>query len=85
MSARFPAAGVALSAVGLAHFARPEAFETITAAAFPANTRRHTYINGGIETALGVGLVAPKTRKFALAGVVGYLAYLAASAVRARR
>ena len=85
MSARFPAAGAALAAVGLAHFARPEAFESITAAAFPDNVRQHTYVNGGIETALGVGLAVPRTRKFALAGVVGYLVYLVASAVRARR
>lgn len=85
MSARFPAAGAALAAVGLAHFARPQAFDSITAAAFPDNVRRHTYVNGGIETALGAGLAVPKTRKFALAGLVGYLAYLVASAVRARR
>ena len=85
MSARVPGIGAALAAVGLAHFAKPQAFESITAAAFPTNTRRYTYVNGGIETALGVGLVVPRTRRFALAGVVGYVAYLILNAVRARR
>ena len=85
MSARVPLIGAGLAAVGLAHFAKPEAFESITAAAFPDYVRRHTLVNGGIETALGAGLVAPQTRRYAVAGVVGYLAYLIVSAVRARR
>jgi uncharacterized membrane protein len=71
--------------MGLSHFAKPEVFEKITAPAFPENTRRHVYTNGTIETALGVGLVAPQTRKFALAGVVAYLIYLLVGAVRSRR
>jgi uncharacterized membrane protein len=82
---KVPVAGAALTAAGLAHFAKPQLFETITAPAFPNNTRRHVYTNGAIETALGAGLIAPKTRRFALAGVVGYLGYLVLSAVRSRR
>ena len=82
---RLPVIGAALAATGLAHFAKPQLFEAITALAFPTNTRRHVYTNGTIETALGVGLVAPQTRKFALAGVAGYLGYLILSAVRSRR
>ena len=82
---RITVAGAALAATGIAHFAKPQLFEAITASAFPANTRRHVYTNGAIETALGAGLVAPKTRKFALAGVAGYLGYLIVSAVRSRR
>lgn len=82
---RLPVIGAALAATGLAHFAKPELFEAITAPAFPTNTRRHVYTNGTIETVLGAGLVAPQTRKFALAGVAGYLGYLILSAVRSRR
>ena len=82
---RLPVIGAALAATGLAHFAKPQLFEAITAPAFPTNTRRHVHTNGTIETALGVGLVAPQTRKFALAGVAGYLGYLILSAVRSRR
>ena len=81
---RLPVIGAALAATGLAHFAKPQLFEAITAPAFPTNTRRHIYTNGTIETVLGAGLVAPQTRKFALAGVAGYLGYLILSAVRSR-
>jgi len=85
MSARVRVAGAALAAIGLSHFARPQAFESITAAAFPDNVHRHTLIDGGIETAIGVGLIAPQTRKFALAGLVAYTIYLVSNVVRNRR
>ena len=85
MSARISGLGVALAAVGVAHFVKPQAFESITATAFPTNTRRYTYINGGIETAVGVGLAVPATRKFAAVGAVAYLGYLILNTVRARR
>lgn len=77
-------AGLGLAATGLSHFVRPAMFESITAPAFPENTLQHTYVNGGIETAIGLGLVAPQTRKLAVAGLVGYVAYLGISAARAR-
>lgn len=77
-------AGLALAGTGLAHFARPALFESITAPAFPRNTRQNIYINGGIETALGLGLAAPKTRKLAVLGTVGYLVYLAGNVARNR-
>lgn len=77
-------AGLALAGTGLAHFARPALFESITAPAFPRNTRQNIYINGGIETALGLGLAVPKTRKLAALGTVGYLVYLAGNAARNR-
>jgi len=77
-------AGLVLAGTGLAHFARPQLFESITVAAFPRDTRQHIYINGGIETAIGLGLAAPKTRKLAVLGTVGYVAYLASNVVRNR-
>jgi uncharacterized membrane protein len=77
-------AGLALAGTGLAHFAAPQLFESITEAAFPRDTRQHIYFNGGIETALGLGLAAPKTRKLAVLGTVGYLAYLAGNVARNR-
>lgn len=76
--------GLLLAVTGLAHFAKPTAFQGITELAFPDNVRRHTYIDGSIETALGLGLVAPKTRKFAIAGLLAYGAYLGASVARNR-
>ena len=85
MSAKIPGAGAALAAMGLSHFAKPQVFEKITAPAFPQDTRRHVYVNGTIETALGVGMVVPQTRKFALAGIFAYVGYLIFGAVRSRR
>ncbi|MGV0795218.1 hypothetical protein [Mycolicibacterium sp. XJ1819] len=76
--------GLGVAGIGLAHFVRPQMFESMTAQAFPDNIRQHTYINGGIETALGLGLATVKTRKLALVGTIGYLAYLAGNAVRNR-
>jgi uncharacterized membrane protein len=77
-------AGLALAGTGLAHFARPQLFESITKSAFPRDTRQNIYINGGIETALGLGLAAPKTRPLAIVGAVGYVAYLAGNVARNR-
>ena len=76
--------GAAVAATGLSHFVRPELYESITASAFPDNTLQHTYIDGAIETAIGVGLIAPKTRKLAVAGLLAYGAYLGISVARNR-
>lgn len=76
--------GLAIAATGLAHFARPQLFEPITVPAFPQNTRRHIYTNGGLETVIGLALAGRKTRKLGLAGLLGYGAYLAGNTVRAR-
>lgn len=77
-------AGLGLAGTGISHFVKPQLFESITKPAFPNNTRRHIYTNGSIETAIGLGLTIPKTRKLAKIGVLGYLAYLAGNAVRNR-
>ncbi|OBI76921.1 hypothetical protein [Mycobacterium sp. E740] len=77
-------AGLGVAGVGLAHFVRPELFESVTGQAFPRNTRQYIYVNGGIETALGIGLAVRKTRKLAIVGTLGYLAYLAGNVARNR-
>lgn len=77
-------AGLGIAGVGLAHFVKPELFESVTVQAFPRNTRDYIYLNGAIETALGLGLAARKTRKLAVVGTVGYLAYLAGNVARNR-
>ena len=51
---------------------------------FRATPARHIYINGGIETALGLALAAPKTRRLAAVGAIGYVAYLAGNVARNR-
>lgn len=77
-------AGLGLAAAGVAHFVSPQLFDSMTREAFPRDTRQHTYIDGGVETALGLGLAVPKTRKLALVGVLGYVAYLAGNVARNR-
>lgn len=75
-------AGLTLAATGLSHYVAPQLYEGMTKAAFPENTRTHVYIDGGIETAVGLGIAARKTRKLALAGLVAYLLYLGGNVVR---
>ncbi|WP_099023134.1 hypothetical protein [Mycolicibacterium palauense] len=75
-------AGLLLTAAGLSHFVKPGIYEPLTTAAFPTRTRQYVYINGGIETALGLGLLSRRTRRFSLVGILGYLGYLGANAAR---
>jgi uncharacterized membrane protein len=75
-------AGLGLAGTGVAHFVKPELFESITKSAFPRDTEKHIKTNGGIETAIGLGFAARKTRKLAVLGLLGYGAYLAANVVR---
>jgi uncharacterized membrane protein len=77
-------AGLAVAGIGLSHFTRPQLFDGVTKQAFPRNSRQHLYINGGIETALGLGLSSAKTRPMAIVGTIGYVAYLAGNAARNR-
>lgn len=76
--------GLAVAGTGLAHFVRPQLFEPLTVAAFPQNTRRHTYTNGSIETVIGLALTGRRTRKFGVAGLLGYAAYFIGNTVRKR-
>ncbi|KAA0118742.1 hypothetical protein [Mycolicibacterium sp. P9-22] len=77
-------AGLSLVGAGLGHFAAPQVFESFTKPVFPNDTGRYIKINGTIETALGVALLIPKTRRLAAIGGLGYLAYLGANAARNR-
>lgn len=76
--------GPALAGTGLAHFVVPQLFEGMTKAAFPTDTRQHVFIDGGIETAVGLGLAARQTRKLAIIGLLGYLLYLTGNVLRNR-
>jgi uncharacterized membrane protein len=74
--------GLALAGIGLAQFAKPEAFESMTRTAFPDNTRQHIAINGGIETLLGVALATPRTRRIAVIGILCFLGHLGTNLIR---
>jgi uncharacterized membrane protein len=77
-------AGLGLAGIGLAHFVKPDVFESITATAFPENTDQHIKMDGAAETALGLALVYPKTRRLAVIGLLGYGGYVALNAVKNR-
>jgi uncharacterized membrane protein len=84
MSKAIGIAGLAMSGTGLAHLVKPDAFEQVTAVAFPQNTQQHTYIDGAAETVLGLALVLPKTRRLAVIGLLGYGGYLVANVLKNR-
>jgi uncharacterized membrane protein len=75
-------AGLAIAGAGLAHFVKPDAFEGLTAVAFPENTQQHIYMDGAAETVLGLALALGKTRRLAVIGLLGYGGYLAANALK---
>lgn len=76
--------GLALAGTGVAHLVRPDLFEGITKPLFPEDTQKHIYLDGAIETTLGLGLAVRQTRKLAVVGLLGYGAYLAGNAIRNR-
>lgn len=78
------AAGLLLAGAGVSHFVVPQLYEGVTKSAFPTDTRRHVYLDGAIETAVGVAMVSQKTRTFALVGLVLYLLYLGGNVARNR-
>jgi uncharacterized membrane protein len=78
-------AGVAATACGLAHFVWPVKFEPINRQlGFTRRTRTHVYVNGGIETTLGLTLMSDRTRTINIALSVAYPTYLMLNALRAR-
>jgi uncharacterized membrane protein len=74
--------GLVLAGLGLAHFTNPTLFDPLTSQAFSNRTRQHTYVDGAVETALGLGLAGRRTRRLATVGSMGYLAYLGRSVRR---
>ena len=76
--------GLAIAGIGLAHFAFAAYFDRINEMAFPAQPRRYTYINGGIETAMGLTLMSPAPRSAFRALSVGYVCYLLGNLIPAR-
>ncbi|MBT0567508.1 hypothetical protein [Williamsia sp. CHRR-6] len=79
------ALGATLAVLGPAHFVVPDAFESITAPAFPDDTATWIQRNGAIETALGVTLLVKKTRTLGVIGLVAYGAHLGYHAATAQQ
>ena len=84
MSRAVSACSFGVRGIDFAHFVKPEAFEEITAQAFPENTEQHLYIDGAAETVLGLALAFPKTRRLGVIGLLGYGGYLAVNVLKNR-
>lgn len=77
--------GSTVALVGVAHLVRPDAFAAINVLAFGRHQRRHSYTNGAIETAIGLGLIHPRTRRVVALAALPYPVYLIVNMLRARR
>jgi uncharacterized membrane protein len=73
---------LAVIAVGLAHFVLPTVFDPINGLAFPERPRRFTYINGAIETLIGVSAAVPQFRKTSTFLSAGYGLHLVGNMIR---
>jgi uncharacterized membrane protein len=54
---------VIVTAIGVAHFLVPRIFDPINRPGFAEHARLFTYINGAIETTIGVMMANPRTRQ----------------------
>jgi hypothetical protein len=63
--------GLAVVAIGISHFLVPRAFDPINRLGFPEHPRKFTYINGAIETMIGVLMAVPRSRRQRLRPNVG--------------
>lgn len=62
------AASLLFTTAGVAHFAKPDFFESIVPDWFP-NPRLANFASGGAEIALGLGLLHPRTRRASALGL----------------
>ena len=71
-------------AIGLSHFLWPKLFDPINKLGFPNDPRRYTYINGAIETVIGVSMAQPEARRLSTIISTSYVVYLTGNIIRAR-
>jgi uncharacterized membrane protein len=71
-------------AIGLSHYLWPRLFDPINRLGFPNDPHRHTYINGAIETAIGVSMARPEIRWLSTIASTCYVVYLTGNIIRAR-
>ncbi len=68
--------------IGLAHFVVPRIFDTFNRLGFPNHARTFTYLNGAIETALGILLLRAHARRPTAVLSACYITYLTISILR---
>lgn len=76
--------GFLVASVGAAHFFAPEAFEGVTKTAFPQDTAAWVLRDGASETAIGVAMMLPFTRKVGVLSLLGYTGWLGYNVVNAK-
>ncbi|OBH78750.1 hypothetical protein A5681_06815 [Mycobacterium scrofulaceum] len=78
------ALGLLTSSIGVAHFLAPRIFDPFNRLGFPNHARIFTYVNGAIETALGVLTLRAGTRRPTAVLSACYITYLTISILRAQ-
>ena len=76
--------GFLVAATGVAHFAAPQAFEQVTAKAFPTDTSDWVKRNGATETGIGLAMMLKPTRSLGVLALLGYTGWLGYNAVNAQ-
>lgn len=76
--------GLFASLIGVAHFVAPQVFDPINRLGFPNHARTFTYINGGIETALGLLTAHPRSERLSAVVSACYVTYLTTAIVLTR-
>jgi uncharacterized membrane protein len=74
--------GLAVVAIGISHFLVPSVFDPVNRLGFPEHPRRFTYINGVIETLIGVLMAFPRARRQSAVVSVCYVIYLSGNIIR---
>ncbi|WP_240492107.1 hypothetical protein [Mycobacterium alsense] len=68
--------------IGVAHFLVPRIFDPINRLGFAEQARMFTYINGAIETTIGVMMANPRTRRQSTIVSACYVIHLTSNIVR---
>lgn len=74
--------GVTTSFGGVSHFFRSDAFAVINRKVFGCHRRSHSYVNGAIETIIGLGLLRSGSRRLVLIATLPYPLCLRVKLVR---
>ena len=73
---------VIVTAIGVAHFLVPRFFDPINRLGFAEHARMFTYINGAIETTIGVMMANPRMSRQATIVSACYVIHLTSNIVR---
>ena len=73
---------VIVTVIGVAHFLVPRIFDPVNRLGFAEHARMFTYINGAIETTIGVMMANPRTRRQSIIVSACYAIHLTSNIVR---